>query len=217
MSTNALILSGGGARASYQAGVLRAVADILPHLHNPFPIICGTSAGAINATALAAYSGEFHEAATFLQETWRSLEIDHVFKSDGWSLTRGLGKVLASFVYNRIGQGEPFALLDNSPLRDLLTKVIAFDNIAKRIAQGELEALSITALGYSSGESVSFFQGNPALRGWRRYRRVGTPATITVDHLLASSAIPTIFPTVKLRLEKYATFGILVVDLGRFS
>ena len=203
MSTNALILSGGGARASYQVGVLQAVADILPHLHNPFPIICGTSAGAINAAALAAHPGEFCSAALDLSKTWRSLEIEQVFKV-GWreQISSGL-KVLASFFNDGVGKEKPLALLDNSPLRELLTSVIPFENIAKRISKGDLEALCITALGYNSGESVSFFQGQPSLRGWRRYRRVGTPAEITVEHLLASSAIPTVFPSVKLSQEYF--------------
>lgn len=203
MATNALILSGGGARASYQVGVLRAISDILPHLHNPFPIICGTSAGAINAAALAAHPGEFRQSVNDLAHTWRTLEIDHVFKVGWYVQMRGLLRVAASLLNEGIGRDRPVALLDNSPLRSLLERVICFDNIQKRIDSGDLEALSITALGYQSGESVSFFQGNPALRGWRRARRVGTPAQITVDHLLASSAIPTIFPTVKLSREYF--------------
>ncbi|VUD48016.1 hypothetical protein TDB9533_01145 [Thalassocella blandensis] len=203
MSTNALILSGGGARASYQVGVLQAVADILPHLHNPFPIICGTSAGAINAAALAAHPGEFCAAAMDLSKTWRSLEIEQVFKVGWWEQVSSGLKVLASFFNDGLGKDKPFALLDNSPLRELLTNVIAFENIPKRIESGDLEALCITALGYNSGESVSFFQGQPSLRGWRRYRRVGTPAEITVEHLLASSAIPAVFPSVKLSKEYF--------------
>ncbi len=203
MSTNALILSGGGARASYQVGVLQAVSDILPHLHNPFPIICGTSAGAINAAAMAAHPGEFCAAATDLSKTWRSLEIEQVFKVGWWAQISGGAKVLASFLNDGVGREKPIALLDNSPLRELLSNVIPFQNIAKRIENGNLEALCITALGYNSGESVSFFQGQPSLRGWRRYRRVGTPSEITVEHLLASSAIPTVFPSVKLSLEYF--------------
>ncbi|WP_075187373.1 patatin-like phospholipase family protein [Teredinibacter haidensis] len=203
MSTNALILSGGGARASYQVGVLTALADILPNLHNPFPIICGTSAGAINATALAAHPGEFRQSAYDLANTWKYLEIENVFKSGWWPLILSALKIGSSLFNEGVGRKQPLALLDNSPLRDFLTDIIPFDNIAHNIAKGRLEALCITALGYSTGESVSFFQGNPALGGWRRYRRVGTPREITVDHLLASSAIPTVFPTVPLDREYF--------------
>ncbi len=202
MSTNALILSGGGARASYQVGVLKAISDILPHLHNPFPIICGTSAGAINAAAMAAHHGEFRHAVRDLSRTWRSLEIDQVFKVGWRAQATGALKVLTSLLHEGVGR-EPVALLDNSPLRKLLSEVISFDNIQTRVDKGDLEALCITALGYNSGESVSFFQGNANLRGWRRYRRVGTPSKIGVDHLLASSAIPAIFPTVKLSREYF--------------
>jgi NTE family protein len=203
MSTNALILSGGGARAAYQVGVLLAVSDIIPDLKNPFPIISGTSAGAINAAAIAAHTDGFHKAAHDLSNTWRQLEINQVFKPDALSLTLGASKVLLSLFNQGWGKRAPLSLLDNRPLRKLLTSLINFNNIQKRIDRGELEALSITCLGYSSGESVSFFQGQPELRGWRRYRRVGAPNKITVDHLMASSAIPTVFPTVKISKEYF--------------
>ncbi len=203
MSTNALILSGGGARAAYQVGVLHALSDIRPDRHNPFPIICGTSAGAINAVALAAHPGEFRQATTDIAQLWQQLEIEQVFRVGWWPLTSGLVKVVGSLFHQGVSQGQPLALLDNAPLRALLTRVIPFNNISARIASGDLEAICVTALGYNSGESVSFFQGNHALRGWRRARRVGTPSVISVDHLLASSAIPTIFPAVHLSKEYF--------------
>ena len=203
MPTNALILSGGGARAAYQVGVLRAVSDILPNLNNPFPIICGTSAGAINATALASHDGEFHQATHDLAATWKSLEIEQVFKTGLGSLLGGLAKVVFSFMNQGLSRGKPLALLDNSPLRALLADVINFDNIQTRIDKGDLKALCITALGYNSGESVNFFQGHSSLQDWRRYRRVGTKSKITLDHLMASSAIPIIFPTVRIDKEYY--------------
>lgn len=203
MTANALILSGGGARAAYQVGVLRAVSDILPELHNPFPIICGTSAGAINAAALASHSGEFHQATHDLEATWASLDIDQVFKTGLGSLLGGLAKVLWSFMNQGVGRGKPLALLDNSPLKALLADVIQFDNIQARIDKGDLKALCVTALGYNSGKSVNFFQGHSNLQGWRRYRRVGIRSKITLDHLMASSAIPIIFPTVRIGTEYY--------------
>ncbi len=203
MPTNALILSGGGARASYQAGVLQAIADILPHMENPFPIICGTSAGAVNAASLAAHPAGFHQAAIDLAATWRSLEMEQVFKTGWISLMGGPVKVALSLFNDGIGRKKPLGLLDNSPLREFLSSVIPFHNIQSKIDAGLLEALSVTALGYNSGESVTFFQGQPELRGWRRYRRVGTPEVITVDHLMASSAIPTIFPAQSLKHEYF--------------
>ncbi len=203
MSTNALILSGGGARAAYQVGVLQALTDILPHLHNPFPIICGTSAGAINAAALAAHPGEFRVSVTDLARLWRQLESDQVFRTGWRPLLGGVCKVGASLFNQGVSKGQPLALLDNSPLRELLSEVVPFQNISQKIATGDLEAVCVTALGYTSGESVSFFQGNPVLRGWRRARRVGTSSVLSVDHLLASSAIPTIFPAVHLSQEYF--------------
>ncbi len=200
---NALILSGGGARAAYQVGVLLAVADVIPHLRHPFCIISGTSAGAINAAALAAHPGSFRYAAHDLADTWRQIAFEQVIKT-GWAdLTLGAARVLSSLFTQGYHQHSPLALLDNRPLRQLLTQMIPFTHIQQRINQGKLHALSITALGYSSGESVSFFQGHPSLRGWRRYRRVGKPMPITVDHLMASAAIPIIFPTVKLSKEYF--------------
>lgn len=203
MSTNALVLSGGGARAAYQTGVLQAVADILPDLHNPFPIISGTSAGAINAVALAAHGGKFRHAVVDLAHVWRHLEVDRVFRSGWWDLTCGLAKVGVSIFNNGVGRDRPLALLDNSPLHSLLTEAIPFSNLERRIRIGALRAISITAMSYSSGESVAFFQGSPELQAWRRARRVGRPTTLTADHLLASSAIPTIFPAVYLDREYF--------------
>ena len=203
MSTNALILSGGGARAAYQVGVLQALADILPDLHNPFPIICGTSAGAINAASLAAHNGNFREAVLDLAGLWQNLEIEQVFRT-GWTpLLKSLTHIGASLFNQGVSSGKPLALLDNAPLRELIQKAIPFDNIEKRLAAGHLTAVCVTAMGYNTGESVSFFQGASSLRGWRRYRRVGAPATLTVDHLMASSAIPTLFPTVQINREYF--------------
>lgn len=203
MQKTALILSGGGARAAYQVGVLLAVSDILPHLKHPFPIISGTSAGAINAAALAAHIGTFHRSAHDLANTWRALQIEQVYRTDWRSLSKGCLRVFGSLFHEGVAKGRPVGLLDNSPLHELLSSIIHFDNIEKRINKGVLDALSITALGYNSGESVSFFQGKPELRGWRRYRRVGAPAKLGVNHLMASSAIPIVFPTVKLDREYF--------------
>lgn len=203
MSTNALILSGGGARAAYQVGVLQAFSHLLPHLQNPFPIICGTSAGAINALSLAASRQEFCDATQALARIWRELSIEQVYYADWHHLSAGLLKVAGSLLNKGVGKNAPLALLDNTPLRELLTHLINFDNLDVRIKRGELEAVCITALGYASGDSVSFFQGVPYLQSWRRARRVGQAARLTVDHLLASSAIPTIFPSVYLGQEYF--------------
>jgi NTE family protein len=203
MSVNALILSGGGARAAYQVGVLQAFATLLPHLQNPFPIICGTSAGAINALYLAAYLGEFNQAAQNLAAIWRKLQIQQVYHCDWQDLMIGIAKMGASLFNRGVGVNKPLALLDNSPLKELLSDLIQFENLDMRIKRGDLEAVSVTALGYHSGDSVTFFQGAPHLQGWRRARRVGLAAQLEVNHLLASSAIPTVFPAVFIEREYF--------------
>lgn len=201
---NALILSGGGARAAYQVGVLSAVKDLLPSTaHNPFPIICGTSAGAINALALATHAGSFREAVADLYSIWGNISADRIYKSGWWDLARSFARLGSSLFNQGVGLERPVSLLDNAPLRDFLLENIRFQNIQPAIDAGYLDAVAVTALGYTSGETVSFFQGAPHLKKWRRYRRVGAPTELTVDHLLASSAIPTIFPTVKINREYF--------------
>lgn len=202
--SNALILSGGGARAAYQVGVLMALKEILPALtHNPFPIICGTSAGAINALALATHAGSFDVAVKDLQTIWQNIDIERIFKAGWLDIGKSLARVGASFFNQGVNEDRSIALLDNSPLRGFLEQHIHFDQIDRSIAAGDLKAVSVTAMGYSTGESVAFFQADPALQGWRRSRRVGLPTKLSVEHLMASSAIPTIFPPVRINREYF--------------
>ena len=135
---------------------------------NPFPIICGTSAGAINALYLAAHLGEFNQAAQELAAIWRKLQIQQVYHCGWQDLLFGLTRVGASLFNRGKGVNKPLALLDNSPLRELLGNLVAFEQLNVRIKRGELEAVSVTALGYHSGDSVTFFQGAPHLQGWRQ-------------------------------------------------
>lgn len=200
----ALVLSGGGARAAYQVGVLQALAEILPaSQQNPFPIICGTSAGAINALALASHPGGFHESVAGLVRMWQNISVDQVYKNSLGDILRGVGNLGLSLFNEGSGKKQPLALLDNSPLHQLIHDNIPFNNIAPAIEAGTLDAVCITAMGYSTGESVSFFQGKPELRAWRRYHRTGVATQLDARHLLASSAIPTIFPTVRINREYF--------------
>lgn len=199
----ALILSGGGARAAYQVGVLKAVAEILPKsCDNPFPIICGTSAGALNAIALAAHRGTFKQSVENLTAIWQGLTIDKVYLNGWFDILKGLGRIGGSLFNQGVGS-KPLSLLDNSPLGVFLENTVNFNNIEKRIESGRLHAVSVTAMSYTSGESISFFQGQPELKHWQRHRRSGVPADLTLQHLLASSAIPTIFPSVKVNNEYF--------------
>lgn len=203
--SNALILSGGGARAAYQVGVLSAVNELLPSsTHNPFPIICGTSAGAINALALATHTGHFYEAVEDLNNLWRELKTERVFKTS-WGDLIGGGSRLAMSLFNEgIGKNKSIALLDNEPLREFLGEYIDFSQLREGIKAGDLKAICVTAMNYSSGESVSFFEGDESVEEWRRYRRTGVAAKLSLEHLMASAAIPGIFPAAKVGADFYA-------------
>jgi NTE family protein len=201
---NALILSGGGARAAYQVGVLKALAEILPAgAPNPFPIICGTSAGAINAVTLAAHEGSFQGAVDELEAVWNTLEPHNVYRYGWWEMAKGLGRFTGSLFNQGVGRNRPIALLDNAPLRELISRTVRFKQIDRAIARGDLEAVSVTAMGYTSGQSVCFFQGKPEMEGWQRHRRIGRRTLLNADHLMASSAIPTLFPTTKIEHEYF--------------
>ncbi len=197
-----LILTGGGARAAYQIGVLKAVSEILgTGRHNPFPILCGTSAGAINAAAIGAYASHFGGAIAELEDVWRGFHVNRVYRSDPPAIIRTGGRWLAAMmqVYRR----NPMSLLDNTPLRRLLRERIDFGRIGRNLGNGSLHALSVTASGYTSGHSVSFFQAAQGVQPWEGVQRVGVAATITLDHLMASSALPFMFPAVKLHREYF--------------
>jgi NTE family protein len=203
-SATALVLTGGGARAAYQVGVLRALAHILPHgAPNPFPIVCGTSAGAINAAAIAAGATDFHRAARRLQLVWRNFRANQVYRTDLIGLAATGARWLFEPVLRRLGMSRPVSLLDNTPLRELLRARLDLHEIGDVIGAGILRALAINVSSYDSGESISFYQGNDLLSGWRRARRVGVRVEIGVEHLLASSALPFIFPPVRIHREYF--------------
>lgn len=195
--TTALILSGGGARAAYQVGVLKALAELLPHdTYNPFPIICGTSAGAINTMALAGRPGHFRLRVRKLETIWRDLTAEQIYRTDTWGVLKNSISLALSFLHSGYGVNAPVAFLDNSPLRELITHYIRFRHVDEALASGELQAVSITAMAYDTGQSITFFQGNHD--NWQRSRRIGIRSGLTIDHLMASSAIPTIFPAIKI-------------------
>ncbi|MEP7062228.1 MAG: patatin-like phospholipase family protein [Betaproteobacteria bacterium] len=195
----ALILSGGGARAAYQVGSLRAVAHIAGRRrHTPFPIICGTSAGAINAAMLAAHADDFRRGVARLLRLWRKLRIADVYMSDMPSLSRLGLRWLASIATGRKPPANAMSMLDNSPLRALLQREVDFAKIRDRAREGSLIALTINATSYRSGQSVTFIEGNGGARTWVRVRRRAELASIGVDHLMASIAIPFIFPAARI-------------------
>ncbi len=191
----ALVLPGGGARGAFQVGVLKAIAELLPGIsHNPFQILSGTSAGAINATVLASKARRLRFATQELERVWGNFRTHNVYKSDAWSMGRSSAHWLAAIVFGGLGVRNPKSLLDNAPLGELLAANVPFSRIQYGIDRGYLEALAVTAAGYSSSRSVTFFQAAPRLMPWQRTRRVGIRRQIQLEHLMASIAVPMVFP-----------------------
>ncbi|MCM8594164.1 patatin-like phospholipase family protein [Accumulibacter sp.] len=204
-SRTALVLNGGGARAAYQVGVLLAIRELLGgrSAANPFPILCGTSAGAINAAALACHAHDFGAAVATLATVWRGMHAGDIYRADLPGISAAGGRWLSALAFGWAFRRSPRSLFDNEPLRRLLEARLDMSGIARSLASGALFAVSITASGYATGDSVSFFQAHPEVGRWRRAQRVGCQAELTVDHLMASSAIPFIFPAVYLNREYF--------------
>lgn len=201
-SRAALILTGGGARAGYQVGVLKAIRELLPEpRRNPFPILCGTSAGAINAASMAVWAEDFGAGVDRLLQVWENFEAHHVYRADPLNMGLSAARWVSTLAVGWLTRHSPRSLLDNSPLRRLLADSLDFSRIANAIESGALHSVSISCSGYSTGQSVSFFQGRADVETWRRSQRVGAPTEITVEHLMASSAIPFIFPAIHLNRE----------------
>jgi NTE family protein len=197
-----LVLTGGGARAAYQVGVIKAVRDILGNpVKNPFPILVGTSAGAINAATLAVYAENFTRGVGNLLEVWENMHVDHVYKADFPSIMKSGAKWLSSLML--ISRRNPISLLDNAPLAEMLSRTLPFERIQDNIDSGALYAVSVTASGYTSGQSVSFFQGGSGAEGWERNQRIGAAVTLKLEYLLASASLPFIFPAVKVHREYF--------------
>lgn len=201
----AVVLPGGGARAAYQVGALRAVARILGREQKQaFRIICGTSAGAINAATLAVHADSFQRGVARLLRWWRAVEVGHVYRADLASVALHGMRWLASVLIGAGGPKRAAAMLDNSPLGVVLRGDLELTRIADQIRDGELWALAINATSYTTGQAVTFFQGSPAISAWQRTRRRGQPATISIDHLLASTAIPFVFPAGRIGDDFFA-------------
>ncbi len=203
----ALFLAGGGARAAYQVGVLQAILSLLseygwPARQNPFEIVCGTSAGAINATALACRADDFEESITHLLRIWRNLEVEQVYRADSIGVLRSGARWLSllsfGWLLRKWHAQPPNSLLDNAPLVGLLHKMLDLPRLDQALSSGVLDALAVSASSYTGGSHVTFYQSARAIPPWRRAQRMSVQQQIGVDHLLASAAIPLIFPAVPL-------------------
>lgn len=194
-----LVLPGGGSRAAYQVGVLRAIAKLLPkNSPSPFAVITGTSAGSINATALAIHARDFRKGVLRIGRVWKNFHSHQVFRTDAPGIARTGIHWLAALTLGGLGKYNPSSLLDRSPLRKLLQRSLAFESIQESIDSGVLHAVGISASCYTSGQSVVFFQGNDVLEPWDKGKRAGVRSAITIDHLLASSAIPLVFAATRI-------------------
>ena len=208
MQTLGLVLSGGGARAAYQAGALAAIGDICSELKikNPFQIYSGVSAGAVNTSVITSHDGNFSLACKRLLDLWSNIESEDVFVSNPVSLTGTGIHWLLDLSMGGIKKSTPGkSLLDTAPLRKLIEKHVDFSRIQKKIDTGEMQALAITALDYLNANSTTFVQGIKDTPSWNRVRRKSVSAKITVDHLMASAAIPILFPPVEV--DPYGYFG----------
>ncbi|MSQ51129.1 MAG: patatin-like phospholipase family protein [Betaproteobacteria bacterium] len=197
-----LILTGGGARAAYQVGVLKAVRELLPMPEqNPFAILCGTSAGAINAATLAVNADNFDAAVSNLLEVWQNMHVRFIYRADPLSVAKTGARWLAAMML--FSRTSPVSLLDNAPLGEMLSRNLDFGRVQKNIDDACLYAVSITCSGYSSGQSVSFYQGGPGVEAWERSQRIGCAMPLRVEHLMASAALPFIFPAVRINREYF--------------
>jgi NTE family protein len=200
----ALVMTGGGARGAYQAGVLKRVSEIrgIAHGHSPFRLVSGASAGALNATVVAAGSTQFRRFVDKLSRVWSDVQAEDVYRTDLKAMGAIAGRWVRDLSFGgAFGGGLAQSLLDASPLRGFLQEHIHFHEIQNCIDRGHLHSLSITATSYNSGKSYIFVQGIPGLKMWRKTRRVALATPITVDHVCASAAIPLVFQAVKLKTE----------------
>ncbi|MBV8502634.1 MAG: patatin-like phospholipase family protein [Paucibacter sp.] len=204
-----LILTGGGARAAYQVGVLAAVAQLRRDAGqiggNPFPVIAGTSAGAINASTLACQSDDFDAAVDGLVYIWQNIHVDQVYDADAFGVVRTGARWLTmmsiGWAIARWRRSRPNSLLDNRPLGELLRRWVRLERLERMLEAGHMQALAISGSSYTSGQHVTFYQTQRDIAPWQRSQRIAQRTQISVEHLLASSAIPFIFPAEQLDLD----------------
>lgn len=189
-----LVLPGGGARGAYQAGVLNAIADLLPDARNPFPVIVGASVGAINAASIACHAYDYKAAAERLVALWSKLHAYDVYRTDFPSISTCGLRWLLSLTFGGFGVANPKSFLDNEPLERLLKKALNLSMIGASIERGALRAIGITASSYSRGSAITFIESGDEIAEWRRSRREGSRCRMSVDHLMASLALPFLFP-----------------------
>jgi NTE family protein len=195
-----LVLTGGGARAAYQVGAIRALAEIRGPGPSPFNVISGVSAGAVNGVSLAAGAEDFRGAAERLGALWLSLQPDKVYRTDARRMLRVGGSWLRELAGGGLlGASNVNYLLDTGPLREFLRAHLPVPRMRRHIRTGVLRGVAVSATNYLDGNAVTFFDGSREVLPWVRSTRIGVREHIRIDHVMASSAIPLLFPPVKIR------------------
>lgn len=203
-----IVLSGGGARGAYQVGVLKAVAEVQPPGPCPFSVVTGISVGAINALALVSRPEDFQGAVARLEELWRGLRCSGIFHTDARAVMGRLAAWARYMAFGRFGAQPPESLLDNAPLRALLERETDLAAMRAAIRAGRLRAVGITASSYRTGQAVTFYDSAGRVPPWTRKRREGRETPLGIDHVLASTALPFVFPAQRIG-ESYFGDGAL--------
>ncbi len=199
-----LVLPGGGARGAYQVGVLKAISDIQGRAEkSPFDVISGTSAGAINASMITSEIYNFHQSIIKLENVWGGFRTNQIYRTEKLFMLKQSLHWLLTLISGGLLTQNPRSLLDNQPLRDLLKEKINFESINHNIYSGALDALIITAASYEQKESVSFFTTSTEVENWKKVGRSGKRSDINVEHLMASVALPLIFPAITIQGQYY--------------
>ncbi len=202
-----LVLTGGGARAAYQVGALRAIAEITEFERNPFHIVSGFSAGAINGTWLSSHSCSFKKATKAMWDEWSTFTTDRVFRSDllsvsgiaaRWIQGLGLGGLKAKEKSHDETAKQITYLLDTTPLYQFVRSHIDFATLNRYLQSGDLYGLSVTAANYRTGHSTAFFWGHSSIKDWEKLNRISVRTEIRAEHVMASAAIPIFFPPVRI-------------------
>jgi NTE family protein len=211
----ALILPGGGARGAYQVGVMKAIGELQAgadkRVVNPFPIYCGTSAGAMNAAVMASHAHQFSQGIERLELFWRSMHCNRVYRTDAWTVLKSGLRFASTLLSGGLIAGNPKAFLDNTPLRHFLQQTLQLEGIQTALDQGALRGVAVTASGYTSAGAISYFQAQQQIEGWERQRRRGVATKLQLNHLLASAALPLIFPAERIGNEYFGDGGMRLI------
>ena len=196
MAKIALYLAGGGARGAYQAGVLKAIHEILNARTCPFSMITGVSVGSINAAILAQHADNFDKGIEKLDTLWRNIHCQQIYNASNYELSKS---VIRNFSHFIIKQQETGHLLDTAPLHDFISNNINFSKIKQNIEQGHLDTMEVITNCYETQQTISFYEhNNPNFEDWHYPRHTSQRTNIQKEHILASSALPLFFPTVKV-------------------